>query len=76
MAQLSRKLRAFSFEAGRRWKSRGASNVSLRTKSREFAMQMLFPMGHEPAGFHQAGSEILEKREGRGHDARFREQTF
>src|SRR5258706_216597 len=34
------------------------------------------PMGHEPAGFHQAGSEILEKREGRGHDARFREQTF
>jgi len=41
MAHLSRKLRANP----RSWpsfESRGASNVSLRRKSREFAMQMLF----------------------------------
>ena len=44
MARLSQKLRGSRFGPPRRKRRerRGASNVSLRTKSREFAMQMLF----------------------------------
>jgi len=76
--KLSRKLRASHAKACVCRKAAAASKRCLSAPNpRVLPMQIAVPVGHEPAGFHQAGSEILEKRKGRGQrNARIREQNF
>jgi len=56
--------------------SHGASKRVSPNKIARICDADAVPVGHESAGFLQAGSEVLEKRQGGGQNALVREQNF